>query len=40
VAMARGEREGQFFPEAVIAVLGMSDPVAVAEQVYLSRALP
>lgn len=38
VAMARGEREEQFFPEAVIAVLGMSDPLVVAEQgVDLSR---
>lgn len=30
VAMARGEREEQFFPEAVIAVLCMSDPLLVA----------
>lgn len=41
VAMTRGEKEEQFFPEAVIAVLGMSDPLVVAEQgVHLSRALP
>lgn len=41
VPMARGKREEQFFPEAVIAVLHMSDHLEVAEQgVYLSRALP
>lgn len=41
VPMARGEREEQFFPEAVIAVLPVSHSLAVTEQgVSLSRVLP